>query len=40
VSPANPEVSKQRGEQEGGAEKSANSGKRSGGGSPKKGKAL
>ncbi|MCJ1420950.1 hypothetical protein MMC32_007310 [Xylographa parallela] len=40
VSPANPEVSKQRPEQEGGAEKSTGSGRErsSGGGSPAKGK--
>lgn len=35
VSPANPEVSKQRGQQEGGAEKGARK-KQSGGGSPNK----
>ncbi|MCJ1282407.1 hypothetical protein MMC26_001730 [Xylographa opegraphella] len=40
VSPANPEVSKQRPEQEGGAEQAAGSGRErsSGGGSPAKGK--
>jgi len=36
VSPANPEVSKQRDPKEGGAEKSPSEGKRSGGGGQKK----
>jgi len=40
VSPANPEVSKPRDRQEGGAEKAAGGKKQSGGGSPKKGKQL
>jgi hypothetical protein len=36
VSPANPEVSKQRGTTEGGAENGSAEGKRSGGGNPNK----
>jgi len=40
VSPANPDVSKQRGQTEGGAENSPSEGKRSGGGGQKKNKEI